>query len=208
MCLSAAYAITNGKEEKILDDINSLEIRPGKVILTDLFGRKTEVPGTLISTDMTGIKIRIASATTYSKEEIASIALERANTTDHFASTFGLRVLEVNAQGGLAELDVTQETLNSMGGIHGGAIATLADTLCGSVAAAACGYATVTLSSNINYIAGKRNIGGKLICKAHVLHAGRSTAVIDAAITDETDKLIATGTFTFHTLPNYTDNPQ
>ena len=77
--------------------------------------------------------------------------------------------------------------------VHGGAIIVLADTACGygclaSLPAGASGF--FTIESKTSHIGAIQH--GVLECTARVLHAGRSTQVWDAEITEiESGKLIA-----------------
>ena len=63
MCLSNVYKNEKSKENLLASDVAAIETDGGTITLTDLFGRKTTVEGTLKRADLTGgvviIEIRI-----------------------------------------------------------------------------------------------------------------------------------------------------
>ena len=79
-------------------------------------------------------------------------------------------------------------SLNPEGLVHGGAIATLADTVAGCCACST-GGDCVTSSCSIEYL---RPAQGDLFCEL-----GRKLSVIQVVIVNTEDKTVATGTFTF-----------
>ena len=94
-------------------------------------------------------------------------------------------------------------SVNPEGHIHGGAIATLADTVAGCCACST-GGDCVTSSSSMEYL---RPALGDLFCEATPKKLGRRLSVIQVSITDTEDKTVATGTFTFFmTQPGQTQN--
>ena len=84
-------------------------------------------------------------------------------------------------------------SVNPEGHIHGGAIATLADTVAGCCACSK-GGDCVTSSSSLEYL---RPATGDLFCEATPKKLGRRLSVIQVVITDRLGKTVATGTFTF-----------
>ena len=78
--------------------------------------------------------------------------------------------------------------------VHGGAIFSFADSICGA-AAKSMGSATTTLEGKINYISPGNLGGGDLICSAKVVHCGRKTVVVQCDISQE-ERLVATCLFT------------
>ena len=83
--------------------------------------------------------------------------------------------------------------INEKGGIHGGAIATLADTVAGSCACSRGGNC-VTCSSTMEYL---RPAYGDLFCEATPKKLGRRLSVIQVEIRNAQGKTVATGTLTF-----------
>ena len=84
---------------------------------------------------------------------------------------------------------------NLYGAAHGGALASLADTVMG-VACASCGKRVVTIEMNINYIKGVA-AGTTVLADAKVIHNGRQTIVVEADICDSQGKLAAKSRGTF-----------
>lgn len=85
-------------------------------------------------------------------------------------------------------------SVNPEGHIHGGAIATLADTVAGCCACST-GGDCVTSSSSLEYL---RPAVGDLFCEATPKKLGRHLSVIQVTITDTAGKTVATGTFIFY----------
>lgn len=100
-----------------------------------------------------------------------------------------------HAQPGLTRgiLRAGPDSVNPEGHIHGGAIATLADTVAGCCACST-GGDCVTSSSSMEYL---RPALGDLFCEATPKKLGRKLSVIQVAVTDTEGKTVATGTFTF-----------
>ena len=90
-------------------------------------------------------------------------------------------------------------SLNPHGMIHGGALATLADTV-GGCCACSKGGQCVTASSTMEFL--RPAWGGRIYCEATPKKLGRKLSVIQVTLTDEQEKVVATGTFTFFMNPN------
>lgn len=54
MCLSSVYKNEKAEENLLASDVASIEAEDGTVTLTDLFGRRLSVRGTLKRADLTG----------------------------------------------------------------------------------------------------------------------------------------------------------
>lgn len=54
MCLSSVYKNETTKENLLCGDVTTIEQSGGIITLTDLFGRRMEVAGTLLRADLTG----------------------------------------------------------------------------------------------------------------------------------------------------------
>ena len=54
MCLSNVYRNEKTKENQLASDVATIDMDGGVITLTDLFGRKTTVEGTLKRADLTG----------------------------------------------------------------------------------------------------------------------------------------------------------
>src|SRR5262249_5758883 len=93
-------------------------------------------------------------------------------------------------------LPIRPEFMNTIGIVHGGICAGLADTALGAAIYAKLGRDTMamTVEMSCRYLRGARE--GTLVCRGRVLHSGRSTAVAEADVfIDEVPHFKATGTF-------------
>lgn len=88
-----------------------------------------------------------------------------------------------------------QESKNSRGVAHGGLLFSMGDTAAGH-AARTDGRHYVTQTATIHFI---RNVGvGHTIhADASIRHRGHATCLVDVRFTDETDRLLASGDYTF-----------
>ena len=75
-----------------------------------------------------------------------------------------------------------------MAGVHGGALATLADSACG-IACASVGKIAQTLNMNINYISNTRSMN-LIFATADIVHDGQSTINLRITIKDDMDTLM------------------
>ena len=87
---------------------------------------------------------------------------------------------------------------NAIGTLHGGALATLLDSVMGcavhSMLPRGRGY--TTLEIKVNYVRAATEAAGELIAEGHVVHAGRRSAVAEAKLVDARGRLIATASTT------------
>jgi len=93
------------------------------------------------------------------------------------------------------EMMVAKEFENSRGVLHGGLIATLADTAMG-LSMLTLDFRGVTLELNINYLAPVQ-IGAKLTAQGQVLHAGTNTLIAEASVYNDEQVLVAKSRGTF-----------
>ena len=120
------------------------------------------------------------------------------NRPGQFSYESGIFVTQ--ARTGYAEgvLEVRPTSMNPHGTVHGGCLYTLADTVAGT-AACAHGASCVTVSGTLEYL---RPATGKTIrCVSTPKKQGRSLSVMQVVLTDEADRQVATGTFTFFMYP-------
>lgn len=93
---------------------------------------------------------------------------------------------------------------NTMGVVHGGAIATLVDTALGcavmSKMAAGNGYTTVEL--HMNFVRPVTAATGTIACEALVLHSGKRMATAEAKVRDDSGTLYAHATTTCFVFPS------
>ncbi len=89
-------------------------------------------------------------------------------------------------------------SINPHGTIHGGALATLADTVSGCCACSR-GGSCVTATSSMEYL--RPASGPTIFCRATPKRMGHTLSVIQFTMTDENGEVVCTGTYTFYMLP-------
>lgn len=105
----------------------------------------------------------------------------------------GIRVTAIGERTLSARFEVVPQLLAPNGFLHAGSVVTLADTACGygcvaNLPEGAANFTTIELKSN--HLGTARE--GAVACTATLAHAGRTTQVWDAVVTDErTGKTIA-----------------
>ena len=115
------------------------------------------------------------------------------NSPHQFSYENGITVTCVEPGLARGELRAGPDSINPHGYVHGGAMATLADTVAGCCACSRGGNC-VTASSSMEFL---RPAQGDLFCEAAPKKLGRQLSVIQITITDTRGKTVATGTFTF-----------
>ena len=104
-----------------------------------------------------------------------------------FPALLGIEYIDVQPGHVVSRLHVRADLLAPTNGLlHGGALVSIADSACGVGAAVSLpqdvrGHATIELKANL-----MRSVReGSIRCEAQLVHAGRSTQVWDATVTDE-----------------------
>ena len=119
--------------------------------------------------------------------------LDEVNKAHQFSYENGIEVTHLEPGLTRGVLHAGPNSVNPHGMIHGGAMATLADTV-GGCCACSRGGQCVTASSSMEFL---RPAQGDLFCEATPKKLGRQLSVIQIVITDTRGKTVATGTFTF-----------
>ncbi len=120
------------------------------------------------------------------------------NSHNPFAQYIGIVTMEMKEGHARGEMVLEKHHLNAVGSVHGGAIFALADTI-GGAAAASYGTRTTTISGNFHYLTAA--IGSrKLFAAAREIKYGKKIRVYDLEITDDQERLIAKGTFSYYNL--------
>ena len=121
--------------------------------------------------------------------------LELVNTSGCFAPANHMYVTELRPDhSAVGVLEVQPSSLNPIGIVHGGALVTLADTVCGT-AAFTTGHMCVTLDCSMQYLAPAS--GARISCTATPWRLGKTVLVYEAVLTDDTGRTVATGVYTF-----------
>lgn len=126
--------------------------------------------------------------------QVKHSVLDVVNTAHQFSYENGIVVTHVEPGLARGELHAGPDSINPHGMIHGGALATLADTV-GGCCACSTGNTCVTASSTMEFL--RPAFGPVIYCEATPKKLGRKLSVIQLVLTDQNDKAVATGTFTF-----------
>ena len=118
-----------------------------------------------------------------------------------FHTWMGMRVLAVREGEVDLALDAEPHHLNLQGSVHGGVLATLADTAAGLAVRSVIepGSRHVSINLDVQYLRGAR--GGTVIARGRVLRAGRSVAFADAEVADEEGTVLARAQVTVAVSP-------
>lgn len=114
-----------------------------------------------------------------------------------FPGLMGVRIVEVEAERVVGELEVRPDLCTAGGIMHGGAYMAFADTLgaVGTIVNLPEGKNTTTTDSSTKFIAGAK-VGTKVRGESVALHRGRTTMVWQTRITNADGKLCAVVTQT------------
>lgn len=123
--------------------------------------------------------------------------LERVNQVPGFGQHNNIRITRIDGRRAEGEMPITPNSLNPRGHVHGGCLVSLADTV-GGTAAHTGGGDWVTLSSTFNYL--RPGTGSMLYCRAEPQKLGRTVSVYGVVITDDQDRPVANGCFTFYCI--------
>lgn len=108
-------------------------------------------------------------------------------------STFGIEA--VSCADGYAEFSILPQKFhyNAVGSMHGGVITTILDTAmgCTLMTTQDVGKTFTTLELKVNFLKAVTEKSGKLYAKGHIIHAGRTTAYLEAHLMDEEGKIYA-----------------
>jgi 1,4-dihydroxy-2-naphthoyl-CoA hydrolase len=111
---------------------------------------------------------------------------------DVFPGLVGIEVDTVEDGLVRARLELRHEHMAPNGYLHAGAVITLADTACGygcflGLPEGGIGFTTIELKTN--FLRSARR--GTITCEARRLHAGRTTQLWDATVSDEEGRAMA-----------------
>ncbi len=121
--------------------------------------------------------------------------VESANAIS-LLKTLGIRLAEIDDGHAVMEVTVDDRHRNYLGGVHGGLIATLIDTVCFfPKPLLPSGQAATTVDLNVSFLRSAA-LGDQLSARAELLHLGRRTASLAVRVTDQRERLIAHGTAT------------
>ena len=120
------------------------------------------------------------------------------NAPHQFSYESGVLVTRVEPGFAQGVLEVGPNSINPHGKVHGGALATLADTVggcCASSSGLAGKSGTVTSGSTMEFL--RPADGPRIFCTATPKKMGYHLSVIQVELTNVSGETVATGTFTF-----------
>lgn len=112
-----------------------------------------------------------------------------------FSSYLGLKVEKVEPGKAVLHLDVKDHHLNGNGTLHGGVYTTLIDNSMGISVLSKVGLRAATIQMDARFLGPVS--GGRVTCRAEVLHRTRRMATAQGSVYDEEGNLVAMGTGTF-----------
>ena len=114
-----------------------------------------------------------------------------------FMNLLKIEIDEIHCGGATVKMPIDFDIhTNHWLGVHGGALAALADAVMG-ITGASVGEVVQTLSFNINFISNLPGTGTAIV-KSQVKHHGQTTMVIMAEMIDEQNNLLAAITVRFY----------
>jgi uncharacterized protein (TIGR00369 family) len=127
--------------------------------------------------------------------------LERFARSEFHTQWLGLRLDHAEAGSVDLSLEIAPHHRNLVGTLHGGLIATLADTATGLAMATSLDddRTWTTTSLNLTFLAPGRS--GRVTARGRVVKGGRRFGYAEADVVDEQDRLLARATSTFAILP-------
>ncbi|WP_067439425.1 PaaI family thioesterase [Nocardioides jensenii] len=144
-------------------------------------------------------------AYTWADPAVLAAAAQRMDGLDFFAqlgngdfppppinATTGIALVEVSDGRAVFELEPAEWHYNPIGSVHGGILATLADSALGCAVHTklSAGTAYTSLDLTIKFTRAATLDSGRLTCEGRVVSIGRRTATAEAEITDKTGRVI------------------
>ncbi|MDD7463403.1 MAG: PaaI family thioesterase [Anaerococcus sp.] len=113
-----------------------------------------------------------------------------------FDDVAGVELIKIENREGYARVKITEESLNAIGSVHGGLLMTLADTVCGNLISNVSGRIATTAQANLNFLNPCLD-SDYIYAKAKIIKEGKNLSTVEADITDDDGKLIASARFVF-----------
>lgn len=107
---------------------------------------------------------------------------------DNLAAALGMKIEEIQPGGAVVTMPISEIHMNGMGGVHGGAIFSLAD-FCFAVSSNSHGRAAMAINCSISFYRGVQS--GVLTARGREQHLGNRIASYTIDVTDEEGTLIA-----------------
>lgn len=126
-----------------------------------------------------------------------------------FVVAMGIRLVQVEEGLVVGTYEPHPSHLNGLDTLHGGVIATIADTAasCAVLSVVPAGVITPTLEMKVNYLRPATTASGTLRAEGRLISAGRTTALAEARITDAQGRQVAHATVTCSLIPLRLEDP-
>lgn len=121
------------------------------------------------------------------------------NRPHQFSHESGVTLTKVEPGYAEGVLEVGPNSINPYGNVHGGALATLTDTVSGCCACSK-GGSCVTANCTMEFL--RPATGPTITCVATPKKLGRTLSVIQSELRNAKGELVATGTYTFFMFPD------
>lgn len=132
--------------------------------------------------------------------------LDSANAIS-LLKTLGIHLVEIGDRHAVMQVEIDERHRNYLGGVHGGVIATLIDTVSFFPRPLLpSGQAATTVDLNVSYVR-PAAVGDCLSARAELLHMGRRTASLAVRVFDQQARLVAHGTTTLLLLTEPVPSP-
>lgn len=137
----------------------------------------------------------------------AAAHIKQIWSSSAFMNLLKIEIDEIHCGGATVKMPIDFDIhTNHWLGVHGGALAALADAVMG-ITGASVGEVVQTLNFNINFISNLPGTG-TVIVKSQIKHHGQTTMVIAAEMTDEQGKLLAVITTTMFIAGHFNEIPR
>jgi acyl-CoA thioesterase len=121
--------------------------------------------------------------------------------------TLGIHLVEIGERHAVMQVVIDDRHRNYLGGVHGGVVATLVDTVSFfPKPLLPSGQAATTVDLNVSYVR-PAAVGDCLSARAELLHIGRRTASLAVRVADQQGRLVAHGTTTLLLLAEAVPSP-
>lgn len=120
-----------------------------------------------------------------------------------FSTLMQMELVEVEDGYALGKMPFGNNCKNNYGGMHGGCIFSLADTIAG-IAASTCGYYVTTVDADFHYLLPVKDTE-YVWCKAKRIRQGRSIGVYEVQVFDDQERILDQGMFTYFKLDQKMD---
>lgn len=120
---------------------------------------------------------------------------------DKYAKLTGIKIDSVGEGKAVGHIDLRPEHLNGAGSVQGGALFTLADSVCAAAANFGIDGIAVTLQSNVQYLRGASQ--GRLTATAHVAAPHPKLPSFTVEVTDSEGRQVFISTSIFYVKKPY-----